>query len=304
MAMQSEPEMAFISRESISSKNSELNEGALLELENSAKPENTKRATAYEIKRFQQWLDRRGKTCDFATVSANELNDLLRKFYAEVKPVKQGGSLTPSTLCCLRASIHRYVTGAPYSRPFNCIKDPQFTSSNAMFTARCKLFFKSGNKKPQHKPSIGEGDMKKLGEYFANWKCSPDTMIEAMWFYLCFYFGRRGREGWTNMTKNTFAVATDTEGHEYVSTNMTEVTKNDQGGHKQKDIDYEDQRMYGLGVEIFTLFVSKLHPECDRLFQYPLRSYRSDGPGLRKLQYMEKTYFANLLQNFFINILY
>ena len=54
MALHSESEMAFLSQESVSIKNSELNEGALVQLENSAKPESTKRAIAYRIKRFQQ----------------------------------------------------------------------------------------------------------------------------------------------------------------------------------------------------------------------------------------------------------
>ena len=54
MALHSESEMAFLSQESVSIKNSELNEGALVQLENSAKPETTKRAIAYRIKRFQQ----------------------------------------------------------------------------------------------------------------------------------------------------------------------------------------------------------------------------------------------------------
>ena len=173
-----------------SNMSSDLDEDSMRELENQARPINTSRATIYGVNKFQNWLKRRGKTCDFYSVSANDLNDLLRKFYAEVKPTDSGkqGSLSPSTLTCLRAAIHRFIRSPPYSRPFNIINDREFTAANSMFTARCKMFFKSGNRKPAHKPSIGEGDMQKLGEYFQKWNENPDILFESLWFFLCFFF--------------------------------------------------------------------------------------------------------------------
>ena len=62
------------------------------------------------------------------------------------------------------------------------MKDSAFTSSNALFSARCKLYFKAGNKKPKHKPCIGDGDMEKLGEYFAKWKMNPDHLLRLSGF--------------------------------------------------------------------------------------------------------------------------
>ena len=56
MALHSESEMAFLSQEPVSIKNNKLTMGALVQLENSTKPESTKRAIAYGIKRFQQWF--------------------------------------------------------------------------------------------------------------------------------------------------------------------------------------------------------------------------------------------------------
>ena len=142
--------------ESDSQHSSEMNEEAMQAMEATSKPQSTARATVYGVNRFYDWLTRRNKTCDFNNVTAEQLNELLRKFYAEVKAKKQGGSLTPSTLTCLRAAIHRHITAAPFYRPFNIIKNREFTSANSMFTARCKLYFKSGNKKPKHKPAIGD----------------------------------------------------------------------------------------------------------------------------------------------------
>ena len=171
-------------------------------------------------------------------------------------------------------TLFRTITSAPFSRPINIMKDPEFTSANKIFAARCKLYFKAGNPKPKHKPCISEGDMQKLAAYFKNWKCNPYILVEATWFHLCYYFGRRGREGWTSMTRDMFEVDTDAEGHAYVAFRKTETTKNYQGGYKQKDLDYSDQRMYGQGVDILNFYLSKLHPNNQRLFQHPLVAYK------------------------------
>ena len=118
------------------SQKSDLNDEELMEMEVSAQPDNTKKNTKYGMKKFEDWLLKRGKQCSFATITVEELNDLLRKFYAEVKPSKPGGCLTPSTLTCLRAAIHRHLTSAPYHRTVNIIKDREFLPANNMFTAR------------------------------------------------------------------------------------------------------------------------------------------------------------------------
>ncbi|CAH3032507.1 unnamed protein product, partial [Porites lobata] len=64
-----------------------------------------------------------------------ELNELLRKFYAEVKSEK-GQPLTPSTLTGIRAAIHRQLTSAPISRSMNIMQDSEFLSANKMFEAK------------------------------------------------------------------------------------------------------------------------------------------------------------------------
>ena len=226
-----------------SSQDLELNDDDLQAMEITAVPENTKFSTHYGIKKFEEWLDKRSKHVDYKTIKPPELNDTLRKFYAEVRQNKQGKLLSPGTLTCLRAAIHRTLVSAPYSRDFNIIKDSAFTTANKMFGTRCKLYTLQGNPKPKHKPCIGEGDMTKLGQYFRDWNKSPQVLIDAVWFSLCFFFGRRGREGWTGMTKSTFSFDVDSEGHEYIKMKDTEATKNYQGGTKQKEQDYTDQRI-------------------------------------------------------------
>ena len=88
--------------EEISSQNSDLGLEDLDKLEAKGQAENTKRATSWGIKKFEKWCDKRKLKVDFNCVTPVELNELLRKFYAEVKSEK-GQPLTPSTLTGIRA---------------------------------------------------------------------------------------------------------------------------------------------------------------------------------------------------------
>ena len=67
--------------ESDSQHSSEMNEEAMQAMEATSKPQSTARATVYGVNRFYDWLTRRNKTCDFNNVTAEQLNELLRKFY-------------------------------------------------------------------------------------------------------------------------------------------------------------------------------------------------------------------------------
>ena len=108
--------------EEISGQNSDLGLEDLDKLEGQA--ENTKRATSWGIKKFEKWCDKRKLKVDFNCVTPVELNELLRKFYPEVKSEK-GQPLTPSTLTGIRAAIHRQLTLAPIFRSMNIMQDSE-----------------------------------------------------------------------------------------------------------------------------------------------------------------------------------
>lgn len=97
-----------------------------------------------------------------------------------------------------------------------------------------------------------------------------------MWFSLCFNFGRRGREGWAEMKKDSLVVETDGEGNRCVKESKTEKTKNHQGGSEQSKQDYSTRAMYGTPVDVFGFFLTKLSPNCARLFQQPLKTYNKE----------------------------
>ena len=100
--------------------------------------------------------------------------------------------------------------------------------------------------------------MEKLSTYFPN--CYPDKLQEFVWCNLRYYLGRIGRERWRELINNSLEFKHDDQDKEYVTyvvIKLTEQTKNNQGGSKQKDQDYTDVRIYGLpGKSMYTLHVS------------------------------------------------
>ena len=71
------------------------------------------------------------------------------------------------------------------------------------------------------KEAISDDDMTKLNEYFMkimHSRPSTHNLQQMVLFYIIFYFGRCGRENLCKMTKQTFQLAKDTEGREYIIT--------------------------------------------------------------------------------------
>ena len=66
----------------ISSQNSDLELEYLDKLEAKGQAENTKTVTSWGIKKMEKWCDKQKLKVDFNCVTAVELNELLRKFYA------------------------------------------------------------------------------------------------------------------------------------------------------------------------------------------------------------------------------
>ena len=261
--------MAEFTKEACS-QSSQLGEDELKKLEEESIPKNTKKQTSWGIRKFEKWCQRRRIVCDLAVVGATE-----------VKTIKDKKDLTPSALTGIRAAIHRTITSQPISRPINILKDPEFLQANKMFKVVGKSYYKKGNPKPKHKSPIKSGDMQKLKSYFS---CdNPEKLVEFVWFCLCYYLGRRGREGWRELTKDSLEFNKDDQDKEYVTVKHTEQTKNHQGGYKQKDQNYTDMRMYEIPsstldpVAALKFMLSKLRPSCEALFQTPLINFDMSG---------------------------
>ena len=200
----------------------------------------------------------------------------MKKFYAEVRGL-DGKMLSPSTLRGLRAGLHRIIMSAPNNRDINILTDKAFIQANKMFEAMCKNYIQKANPRQKHHPAIEPGDLRKVGSYLHNYRTSPENLVLSFWFVISYNFARRGREGFREMTRETFEIKTDDEGKEYLTMALTESNKNWQGGSSSKAWDYSDVRAYSVKfeneginiVDVYKFYLSKLNPECSALFQRP-----------------------------------
>ena len=79
------------------SQDSDLSDTAWDDVVNKSNLKTTQRATDWGKKKFDEWCSQRGKIIDLVNIEADDLNIVLRKFYAEVKS-KDGKVLSPSSL--------------------------------------------------------------------------------------------------------------------------------------------------------------------------------------------------------------
>jgi hypothetical protein len=122
-----------------------------------------------------------------------------------------------------------------------------------------------------------------------------------VWFSTVLFWCRRGRESQRNLTRESYVFAQDPSGEEYATMTHSEASKNHPGGIKDSESFQHIGRMYQTneendGYSALRLYISKLNPACEALFQYPKRNWKPDDKtwyenrplGINKLDDMMK----------------
>ena len=255
------------------SQSSELDEDSLNDMDAKAQPENTLKNNKWAMARFEAWLRKRQINLDLVNVSGEELAPILRRFYGEVKSTG-GKVLTPSSLVGIRAGIQR-VLMQRRDVPLDIIHGEVFAKANNTFTAKCKLYAQKGNPKPKRKEDIAEGDLSKIHGYLGSDATTqePRRLQQAVWFALAFNLGCRGREIYRQLKKDSLLFATDDQGRDFFTIEQSVVEKNHNGGPSRDQQWSNTTRVYDcdLGahrlLDLMRLYLSKLHPDCEWLFQ-------------------------------------
>ncbi|XP_028401214.1 uncharacterized protein LOC114524266 [Dendronephthya gigantea] len=208
-----------------------------------------------------------------------ELSLCLKKFYAAAR--KQDGSeFKVSTLRAIRSAIDRYLKQPPQNKPWSIIGDPVFEQANKTLNAICKKLTREGKVGPViHKHPITSEQLQKLyesGELTDYDSKNPRKLLQTAWFYVTFYFGKRGRENQRKLTKDMLVLHTTAQGRRYFEFRRDRLlgTKNHQGGLND-NTDESDGKMFEVvnsrrcPVKTIENFLSHLHPTQQVLFQRP-----------------------------------
>ena len=128
-------------------------ENQLNELEMYGNAKSSEEQSRRWVKEFKSFLRKEHLCENFETVPPKLLNDYLRLFYASLRK-KDGTFYAPSSLVCVRAAIHRYLTSPNVNANVNILNDETFRRANGILKAMVKKYLTSSQ--PDKEISIKE----------------------------------------------------------------------------------------------------------------------------------------------------
>ena len=223
-------------------------------------------------------------------MTSKELDNNLRQFYAEAR-TKDGELYSRPSLLGFRNAIERYLNNPPLNRGISITKGIEFQASNKLLQSQIKLNKRENKENTKHKPAIPEADLQKLKTSTAIRGDNPWGLLRNVWFHINLYWCRRGREGQRELTKQSFEFLVDESGREYVSMTHDEATKNHPGGIDDVNSMEKEARMYSTsdnqlldGLTCLKMYLQKLNPKCEALFQYPKKKCEAGRARLVRKQ--------------------
>ena len=124
--------------------------------------------------------------------SAEELDKVLQRFYAEVRN-KRGEQYEPESLKVMMASLDRYLRER--NCPYSISKDRQFHQSKQVLEGKAKSLRQEGKgKQPNASNALSIPEEETLWEHGKLNSSSPRVLCQTMWWILTQHFGLRGRE--------------------------------------------------------------------------------------------------------------
>merc|ERR1712157_149894 len=231
--------------------------------------------TAYNekwgVKVLKAWLIEQDYNADFETLNCIELDDLLTKFWNNVRK-SNGDYYGRNSLFNLRAMINKHLKAKPYNVNYDIVTDERFRKSNDCLEKQLKIL-KGIGKTICHKQPITIEDLRRMYDSQILSRKSPIALLRKVWFEITLHFCHKGSESQEKLLKSTFEIFRDLSGRSYISRN-----------HKRAEYqNLEEIRMYETGGELcpvksFQLYLMKLHPLQARLFQQPRRKATLDSP--------------------------
>lgn len=202
----------------------DLDEESIRELEENKDSRSTKNTIKRSVKIFRAFLKENDMNDNFEDFPRENLNDALKKFYANARTEK-GEHYKTNSMSALKYGLSRHLLDHNID-----INDAEFSGSNQTFKAVCADLARKGKGGTQHKPAIAKEDMAKLyQECKVNHAFDIDTPVglqQKVFFEILFYLCRRGFENLREMTKETFVLEKDASGLEYVAQKNLEADKN------------------------------------------------------------------------------
>ncbi|XP_063444489.1 uncharacterized protein LOC134724984 isoform X1 [Mytilus trossulus] len=236
----------------------------------------TQSNTKWGVKMFQEWSkETSGEETDLEHVSVEELNEKLKYFYAETKPIIKSNDnishrqtnpamYTKHTMKNVRAALNRHFKNI--KRDFDIVRDSAFKESNALLDAKIKILEKKGLLTGiKHRENIDKEEMKLLCKYVYRSSCSALSLRQSVWFCITINFLSLTQENQKELKIDSFDFNTDADGTEYVVINRETI-------NSFNCRDLEKERMCASPLKAFCpiaglrLLIRKTDPNATFLF--------------------------------------
>ena len=241
---------------------SEEEKAALIE---KVTPQSTKSATKFWVRVVCDFACEKGISFDFATIEEGQLARLLEDFYCSLRK-KDGTEYKRSSYLAARGAVQRELNRL--ERNIN-IQSPAFARANKLLDATLKEKKREGREPAvTHKDNISDLDWQQLRSYFSDVLTTLDIKKLAyyVWFNTTLHFCLRGNEAQSKL-KKTDLLFTTIEGERAIVLNADFLSKNHQGGVAGSSSETKGAITKPEMVAAFERYISKLHPQLDRLFQ-------------------------------------
>ena len=156
-------------------------------------PAHTRRATETWLAVFTAFCAEQNIQINLTTCSAEELNQVLCKFYPSLR-TKKGELYKKASYFAARAAIHRKVR--EFNRPFNIFKSECFAQSHRVLDATLRSKKGEGLEPAvTHKEPLSAEDRQRLQVYFADVLAAnnPVKLSIYVWSVITLHIGLRAR---------------------------------------------------------------------------------------------------------------
>nr|XP_020509338.1 uncharacterized protein LOC109998802 isoform X1 [Labrus bergylta] len=250
-------------------RHKELSRRDVDQLEQERQEASPHRNTAWAFSVFKDWLNEKKMSTDFGCYEAEDLNQVLRSFYASVQNAN-GKTYSIASYVALRAGISRHFS------EFDMMTSPTFTSSNEIFKSVTKNLRKNGQYVGQHFPPISAADLKLIRGSEA---LSPNTatgLVWKVWFEVQLHLSRRSREGNRYLKRDSFILKHDEKGNEYISLSHKAQTKNQKGtadpcNENNKGRIYAEPGNPNCPVACFRKYLSHCPVDAKAFYLHPVK---------------------------------
>lgn len=207
-----------------------------------------------------EWANEKKKPKSIENLSPEELDEVLRDFYTELKK-KDGSDYEPQSLRVMQASLDRYLKNKGYK--VSIIRGREFAKSNKILKGKAITLRHEGKgTRPSATDALTWEEEEMLWKEGRLGRHTPEVLLNTTWYLVSQHFGLRRRQENYDLRVEHFKFAKDENGRTYVTFADSNPTKTRKSSIMKLQRRMVIPRMVDTGgkrcpVSIFEEFISR-----------------------------------------------